>query len=97
MEFSPNEKYTVSYSAEEPRGPREKASLTLNVFDSFLGARRFLLHSRTSVLTPIHMPCVACCSSHLGCSWTTQAVPHPEHLAGHFEVRALSTAPHAFD
>lgn len=38
MEFSPNEKYAVSYSAEEPRGPREKASLTLNIFDTFSGA-----------------------------------------------------------
>lgn len=37
MEFSPNEKYAVSYSAEEPRGPREKASLTLNIFDTFSG------------------------------------------------------------
>jgi hypothetical protein len=39
MEFSPNEKYAVSYSAEEPRGPREKASLTLNIFDTFSGVR----------------------------------------------------------
>ena len=38
MEFSPNEAFIISYSAEEPQGRQDRASLTLNVFDSFTGA-----------------------------------------------------------
>jgi hypothetical protein len=53
MEFSPNEKYAVSYSAEEPRGPREKASLTLNIFDTFSGAQPCL---RGRIIS--HKPCM---------------------------------------
>mmetsp|Transcript_10169 Transcript_10169/g.30552 ORF Transcript_10169/g.30552 Transcript_10169/m.30552 type:complete len:728 (-) Transcript_10169:256-2439(-) len=39
MEFSPNESYIISYSAEEPRGRQDRASLTLNVFDTFTGKK----------------------------------------------------------
>ena len=55
MEFSPNEKYIVSYSAEEPRGPRERASLTLNIFDTFTGepAKHRLLLSGVSQHLPL--------------------------------------------
>lgn len=37
MEFSPSEKYVISYSAEEPKDREDRASLTLNVFDTFTG------------------------------------------------------------
>ncbi|KAK9824494.1 hypothetical protein WJX72_010811 [[Myrmecia] bisecta] len=33
IDFSPCEKYLISYSSQEPNNPREKASLTLNIFD----------------------------------------------------------------
>lgn len=39
MEFSPNERYVISYSAEEPKGRQDRASLTLIVFDTFTGAK----------------------------------------------------------
>ena len=39
IEFSPDEKYVLSYSSREPSNPSEKAALLVNVFDSQNGAK----------------------------------------------------------
>lgn len=39
VEFSPDEKYVLSYSSREPTNPQEKAALLVNVFDSQTGAK----------------------------------------------------------
>ena len=39
IEFSPDEKYVLSYSSREPSNPSEKAALLVNVFDAQNGAK----------------------------------------------------------
>ena len=39
IDFSPGEKFLVSYSATEPSGPRDRAMATVHVFDVATGAR----------------------------------------------------------
>ena len=39
IEFSPDEKYVLSYSSREPTTPLEKAALLVNVFDAQSGAK----------------------------------------------------------
>ena len=39
IEFSPDEKYVLSYSSREPTNPLEKAALLVNVFDAQNGAK----------------------------------------------------------
>lgn len=34
IDYSPNEKYLVSYSSHEPVGPRDQASVCFNIFDT---------------------------------------------------------------
>ena len=38
LDFSPCEKYLVTYSSQEPSNPREKASVLFNVFETRTGA-----------------------------------------------------------
>ena len=33
VDFSPNERYLISYSSQDPSNPREKATVIFNVFD----------------------------------------------------------------
>ncbi len=37
IEFSPDEKYVLSYSSREPTNPQEKAALLVNIFDAQSG------------------------------------------------------------
>ena len=37
LDFSPCEKYLVTYSSQEPSNPREKASVLFNVFETRTG------------------------------------------------------------
>ena len=39
IEFSPCERYLVSYSSQEPSNPREKATVLFNVFDTRTGQK----------------------------------------------------------
>ena len=39
IEFSPDEKYLLSYSSREPTNPQEKAAMVVNVFDTQSGAK----------------------------------------------------------
>lgn len=39
IEFSPDEKYLITYSSREPSNPHEKAGLLLNVFDTHTGQK----------------------------------------------------------
>ena len=39
LDFSPCERYLVSYSSQEPSNPREKASVLFNVFETRTGTR----------------------------------------------------------
>ena len=39
IEFSPDERYMLSYSSREPASPLEKAALQINVFDAQTGAK----------------------------------------------------------
>ena len=39
IEFSPDERYVLSYSSREPASPLEKAALQINVFDAQSGAK----------------------------------------------------------
>ena len=38
VDFSPNERYLISYSSQDPSNPREKATVIFNVFDLKTGA-----------------------------------------------------------
>ena len=39
VDFSPNERYLISYSSQDPSNPREKATVIFNVFDLKTGVR----------------------------------------------------------
>ena len=39
VEFSPDEKYILSYSSREPSNPNEKAGLLVNVYDCATGQK----------------------------------------------------------
>mmetsp|Transcript_40368 Transcript_40368/g.89637 ORF Transcript_40368/g.89637 Transcript_40368/m.89637 type:complete len:721 (+) Transcript_40368:71-2233(+) len=39
IDYSPNEKYMVTYSAQEPTGPRDNATVTFNIFDVRTGKK----------------------------------------------------------
>jgi translation initiation factor 3 subunit B len=39
LEFSPDEKYLITYSSREPTNPHEKAGLLLNVYDTNTGQK----------------------------------------------------------
>ena len=39
MDFSPDERYVLTYSSREPSNPSEKAGLLLNVFDTAVGQK----------------------------------------------------------
>lgn len=39
VDFSPGEKFLVTYSASEPAGPRDRATVTINVFDVRTGRK----------------------------------------------------------
>ena len=39
VDFSPNEKYLITYSSQDPSNPREKATVVFNVFDIRTGRK----------------------------------------------------------
>ena len=39
VDFSPNEKYIITYSSQDPSNPREKATVVFNVFDIRTGRK----------------------------------------------------------
>ena len=43
VDFSPNERYLISYSSQDPSNPREKATVIFNVFDLKTGVHPDLM------------------------------------------------------
>ena len=83
VDFSPNERYLISYSSQDPSNPREKATVIFNVFDLKTGVR------------PDEVPClrVHCCSDSADLFGGDNDVANPRWQPVHCRLEACKRQP----